>query len=169
VLLCCAYRLQQPCSCKGSEALLPAPLIIPPHSTSDVSSPTAAAAAGGPDSAWSMTPAAAGQLPPPHNQMICRFHAHTCCWSHLTQLQVLVLGGVSLDCPLLAATADCSRLRELHVGGLQLEHELPPEFGGLQELQLLAVSQRFSVGPNCAAVLFPNLVELSIRDDGNHW
>ncbi|WIA08152.1 hypothetical protein OEZ85_007607 [Tetradesmus obliquus] len=36
--------LQQPCSCKGSEALLPAPLIIPPHSTSDASSPTASAA-----------------------------------------------------------------------------------------------------------------------------
>jgi hypothetical protein len=80
---------------------------------------------------------------------------------------VLVLGGVSLDCPLLAATADCSRLSELHVGGLQLEHELPPGFGGLKELKLLAVSQRFSLGTNCAAALFPALVELSIRDDGS--
>lgn len=163
--------LQQPCSCKGAEALLPAPLIIPPHSTSDASSPTAAAASSSMASLWSAAPAAAGQPPSAHHQQQpCRSHAqqHTCCWSHLTQLRVLVLSGVSLDCPLLAATADCSRLSELHVAGLQLEDdEFGPDFGGLKALKVLAVSQRFSMGGHCAAALFPGLAELSIRDDGS--
>uniref|UniRef100_A0A383W353 F-box domain-containing protein n=1 Tax=Tetradesmus obliquus TaxID=3088 RepID=A0A383W353_TETOB len=164
--------LQQPCSCKGSEALLPATLIIPPHNTSDVSSPTAAAAtASSSVSSPSTAPAAAGQPPPAHHQQqICRSHVqqHTCCWSHLAQLRVLVLSGVSLDCPLLAATADCSRLSELHVAGLQLEDdEFGPDFGGLKALKVLAVSQRFSMGGHCAAALFPGLAELSIRDDGS--
>ncbi|WIA28226.1 hypothetical protein OEZ86_010782 [Tetradesmus obliquus] len=163
--------LQQPCSCKGAEALLPAPLIIPPHSTSDASSPTAAAASSSMASLWSAAPAAAGQPPSAHHQQQpCRSHAqqHTCCWSHLTQLRALVLSGVSLDCPLLAATADCSRLSELHVAGLQLEDdEFGPDFGGLKALKVLAVSQRFSMGGHCAAALFPGLAELSIRDDGS--
>lgn len=71
--------------------------------------------------------------------------------------------------PLLAATADCVHLTELRTSGLLLDTDAPVAFKGLQGLRVLTVTQRFCLGGSSAAMLFPALERLSIKDDGQHW
>ena len=98
------------------------------------------------------------------------FSHHSCCWSPLKYLRVLSLsGGICLDMPLLAATADCVHLSELRASGLVLESCAPIAFKGLQELRVLTVTQRFDLGVNSAAGLFPALERMSIKDDSMQW
>lgn len=71
--------------------------------------------------------------------------------------------------PLLAATADCVHLTELRASGMLLETDAPVAFKGLLQLRVLTVTQRFSLGGNPAAAMFPALEKLSIKDDGLQW
>lgn len=169
-----ACRLDNHCGCGNNpSALQPMRLITPPHVSVNAHASTVATALLPLSASSPVSPTPASNSPSvssPNPAAGVAFSHHSCCWSHLIQLRVLVLsGGICLDMPLLAATADCVHLTELRVSGLVLESDAPLEFKGLQELRVLTVTQRFCLGGHSAAALFPRLQKLSIRDDGNHW
>lgn len=107
---------------------------------------------------------------------VCGSSSYVCCWSHLRHLQALVLGGLCLDLPALAATAACSSLTALTVCGLQLDVPAPAAAVGLgcpsvvlERLRVLCVTRRFGMGAHAARLVFPGLRNLSIHDTSTNW
>jgi hypothetical protein len=74
----------------------------------------------------------------------------------------------------MVATLECQQLTALHVGGLDLQQDmrtvtgLVPSAGmALPSLRALQVDHHFDLGPNMAAVLFPELRSLKITHAGS--
>lgn len=120
----------------------------------------------------------AGLIVPAHTASTASHPASTpavldCAWSCFQQVHELVLHGICLDSPLMVATLECQQLTALHVGGLDLQQDvrtvtgLVPSAGmALSSLRALQVDQHLDLGPNMAAVLFPELRSLKVTHAG---